>query len=140
MKRNTGITLIALIITIVILVILSAVSINLILNNGLIDKAGEAAFKAKMSSYKELTDLYVLNKVTQEISTDTKNINSGEMLKQAILDEFIEDLEVEDVTIDIREILPEISVTEEEYIVVYKGEMYYVSNPNVKNNKNQKGR
>ena len=137
MKRNTGITLIALIITIVILVILSAVSINLILNNGLIDKAGEAAFKAKMSSYKELTDLYVLNKVTQEISTDTKNINSGEMLKQAILDEFIEDLEVEDVTIDIREILPEISVTEEEYIVVYKGEMYYVSNPNVKNNKNQ---
>lgn len=137
MKKNAGITLIALIITIVILVILSAVSINLILNNGLIDKAGEAAFKAKMSSYKELTDLYVLNKVTQEISTDTKNINSGEMLKQAILDEFIEDLEVEDVTIDIREILPEISVTEEEYIVVYKGEMYYVSNPNVKNNKNQ---
>lgn len=137
MKRNTGITLIALIITIVILVILSAVSINLILNNGLIDKAGEAAFKAKMSSYKELTDLYVLNKVTQEISTDTKNINSGEMLKQAILDEFIEDLEVEDVTIDIREILPEISTTEEEYIVVYKGKMHYVSNPNVKNNKNQ---
>ncbi len=136
MKKNLGITLIALVITIVVLLILSAVSIRIIMNGGLINKAGEAGFKAKMAEYREKTDLYVLGQKMQGV-TNTDTINSGEMLKQAILDGFILDLEVENVTIDIRDIIPNISVSEEEYIVVYKGVMHYVSNPNVKNNKRQ---
>ena len=135
MKRNSGITLIALVMTILIIVILSAAVIAFITgDNGLFQKADEAAFKTKMSQYKEIVDLYTLDEIANTASTDTNWINAGEMLKQAILDEYIEDITVDDVTIDIRDILPNLTVDEEQYIVVYKGEMYYVSNPNVANN------
>ena len=137
MKKNTGITLIALVITIVVIVILAAVTINIIMSGGLLNRTTEANFKTKMSAYKETVNLYALDRIAQTLDTDIKNINSGEMLKQAILDEYIEDITIDDVTIDIREILPGITTDEEEYIVVYKGEMYYVSNPNVENNTQQ---
>ena len=41
-KSNKGITLIALIITIIILLILAVVSIRLVMNNGIINKAEKA--------------------------------------------------------------------------------------------------
>ena len=46
MKNNKGITLVALVVTIVVLLILAGVSINLVLgNNGIIAKAKEAELK-----------------------------------------------------------------------------------------------
>ena len=46
MKNNKGITLVALVVTIVVLLILAGVSINLVLgNNGIITNAKEAAEK-----------------------------------------------------------------------------------------------
>ena len=42
MKKQSAITLIALIITIIILLILATVSISLIINNGMLDKAKNA--------------------------------------------------------------------------------------------------
>ena len=46
MRKNKGITLVALVVTIVVLLILAGVSINLVLgNNGIITKAKEAAEK-----------------------------------------------------------------------------------------------
>ncbi len=145
MKKNenastkiSGITLIALVVTIVVLLILAAITVSLLLgDNGIFRTAEEASFKHKMAGYKEKVDLYTLGQVTKDSNTDTTWINAGDMLIQAILDEFIEDITEEDVTIDIRDILPEITLEEEEYIVVYKGEMYYVSNPNVPNNEKQ---
>ncbi len=47
MKKNNGITLIALIITIIIMLILVAVSISILINSGLIGKAKEGAQKTK---------------------------------------------------------------------------------------------
>ena len=47
MKKNKGITLIALIITIIIMLILVAVSVSIIINSGLISKTKEAASKTK---------------------------------------------------------------------------------------------
>ena len=120
-SKPSGITLIALVVTIVVLLILAAITVSLLLgDNGIFRTAEEASFKHKMAGYKEKVDLYTLGQVTQTANTDTTWINAGDMLIQAILDEFIEDITEEDVTIDIRDILPEITLEEEECIVVYK--------------------
>ena len=50
---NKGITLIALIITIVILLILAGVAIASLTNNGLLERAKDAKEKSKMSNAKE---------------------------------------------------------------------------------------
>ena len=52
MRKNNGITLIALIITIIIMLILVAVSISILINSGLIGKAKEAGSKTK-TAYEE---------------------------------------------------------------------------------------
>ena len=53
MKKNNGITLIALIITIIIMLILVAVTISILINSGLIGKAKEGAQKTKTSYEQE---------------------------------------------------------------------------------------
>ncbi len=53
MKKNNGITLIALIITIIIMLILVAVSISILINSGLIGKAKEAGSKTKTAYEQE---------------------------------------------------------------------------------------
>ncbi len=132
-----GITLIALVITIIILLILAGVSIAMIGENGLISRAKESAFKAKMSAYKEEADMYVAWQITETMKTDTKWINSGDTLKEAIEAQVVMDIQKDDVTIEIKDIMKDISKKEEEYIVVYKGEMYYVSNSEIENNEKQ---
>ena len=61
--KNLGITLIALIITIVILLILAGVSINLLVgDNGIITKAEKTAFITEMRAYQETVEKYILAK------------------------------------------------------------------------------
>ena len=77
MKKNTyeknGITLIALVITIVLLLILAGISISSLTNTGLFNKAKEAKFKTEVSSIKDDYEMY---KIKQEIE-NSKNINFG---------------------------------------------------------------
>ena len=62
-EKIRGITLIALIITIIVMLILAGVSINAIVgDNGIVTKSMEASFKSLMAQYKEDTDTYVLDK------------------------------------------------------------------------------
>ena len=77
MRKNNGITLIALIITIIIMLILVAVSISILINSGLIGKAKEGAQKTKTAYEQE-----------QRLG-DSLNIN-GVMYNS--IDEFIGDL------------------------------------------------
>ena len=62
MKNNKGITLVALVVTIIILIILAGISINLVLgDNGIITiakKAKENTELAKIEEEKELNELY----------------------------------------------------------------------------------
>ena len=51
MKKNQGITLIALIITIIIMLILVAVTVSIVINGGLIGKAKDAASGYKKSVF-----------------------------------------------------------------------------------------
>lgn len=74
----------------------------------------------------------------ETMNTDTTKINSGEPLKTAIEQEMIIDVKKEDVNIDIKEILKDIKKDEKEYVVVYKGELHYVSNDKRKNNNQYK--
>ena len=66
MKNNKGITLVALVVTIVVLLILAGVSINLVLgNNGIIAKAKEAETKSAEASE---NDLKGMNALTEEMN------------------------------------------------------------------------
>ena len=74
MKNNKGITLVALVVTIVVLLILAGVSINLVLgNNGIIAKAKEAETKSAEASQ---NDLIGMNKLTQQLE-GVLNENGG---------------------------------------------------------------
>ena len=77
MRKNNGITLIALIITIVIMLILVAVTISILINSGLIGKAKEAGEKTK-TAYEQ-----------EQRMGDSLNIN-GVMYNS--IDEYIGDL------------------------------------------------
>ena len=56
-KKNEGITLIALVITIIILLILSGVVLNIAINNGLFDKAKLAGKQTEIESVKEKLEM-----------------------------------------------------------------------------------
>ena len=65
MKNNKGITLVALVVTIVVLLILAGVSINLVLgNNGIIAKAKDAETKSAEASQ---NDLIGMNELAQQL-------------------------------------------------------------------------
>ena len=65
-KHKSGITLIALVVTIVVLLILAGVSINLVLgNNGIIAKAKDAETKSAEASQ---NDLKGMNALTEEMN------------------------------------------------------------------------
>ena len=69
-SKKHGITLIALIITIIILLILAGVSINLISgSNGVLTQASKAKIKADLASMKEKTDLEYTNYQMELISS-----------------------------------------------------------------------
>lgn len=57
MKAQSGITLVALIITIIVLLILAMVSISLVMNSGIIDKSNHAVNQYKASEINEQQQL-----------------------------------------------------------------------------------
>lgn len=137
-SSNSAITLIALIITIIVLLILAGVTIHMVVgDSGLFGKANEAKFKTMMSSYREEVNLYTSWKVTETMNTDTSGINAGDPLKSAIEQSIVEDIKAEDVNIAITDIIKDIKNESKDYVVVYKGEIYYVSSKEVKNNEKQ---
>ena len=74
MKKNKGITLVALVVTIVVLLILAGVSINLVLgNNGIIAKAKDAETKSAEASQ---NDLIGMNELAQQLE-GVLNENGG---------------------------------------------------------------
>lgn len=89
MKNNKGITLIALVVTIIILVILVAISINLVLNSGLVLSAGNSAKLHGLEEEKERLEL-----VKADVSSDERHAGIvtveyyvQELIKQGIVAE-----------------------------------------------------
>lgn len=78
MKKNEGITLVALVITIVNLLILAGISINLILgDNGLISRAKEAAIKVKEDKIAEEKDIENMSDEIMKQLTGSDFINGA---------------------------------------------------------------
>ena len=80
LKKDNGITLVALIVTIIVLIILAGISINLILgDNGIItiaQKAKENTELAKVEEEKELNELYMQLENNEE---NTGDVESGDL-------------------------------------------------------------
>ena len=75
MKKNKGITLVALVVTIVVLLILAGVSINLVLgNNGIIAKAQEAKTKQAEASQ---NDLKGMNSLIEQMESTLNGSGNG---------------------------------------------------------------
>ena len=69
MNKNKGITLIALVITIIVIIILAAVSIRLILgDNGIVHQAMKGGFFAQYSDVEEKVRMYVADKEIEKLS------------------------------------------------------------------------
>ena len=70
-----GITLVALIVSIIILLILAIVSINLVMNNGILDKAKTAVNKYSEGEIEEQIKLAYLEWQTAKLTGTTENAN-----------------------------------------------------------------
>ena len=141
-EKSRGITLIALVITIIILLLLAGVTISAIVNGGLITRAKEAKFKQKMAEFRDETNTYVAWQLTSwqmdgTLDTSTEKINAGEILKDAIDKEIVTDITKNDVTTNIEDVIKGISKSDKNLVVVYKGELCYVSSDKNKNNDKQ---
>ena len=141
-EKSRGITLIALVITIIILLVIAGVTISAIVNGGLITRAKEAKFKQKMAEFRDETNTYVAWQLTSwqmdgTLDTSTEKINAGEILKDAIDKEIVTDITKNDVTTNIEDVIKDISKSDKNLVVVYKGELCYVSSDKNKNNDKQ---
>ena len=114
MKNNKGITLIALVITIIILIILAGVSINLIINNdGIIGKAEQAKVETEKQTATEKMNLKITN-IQMEAYTKTQELPN----LQKLADNLCEDNEIQYVTLASNKVasLEKITVGEAESI------------------------
>lgn len=69
LRKNSGITLIALVLTIVVLLILAGVSISAVFGrNGIIDKTNEAKYLTKLREYEEKVTLIVASEKTLKVT------------------------------------------------------------------------
>ena len=85
MKKNSGITLIALVVTIIVLLILAGVTISLVIGqNGIVGKAKEAQQKQDEATRKEQSELELLNSQIDQMLgktfNETKKVNEPVIL------------------------------------------------------------
>lgn len=111
MKTQKGITIVALIITIIILLILAVVAIRAVQGEGIIVQATKSAFMSKAKKYEEELNLYINNKVLE-------NINKG--FDKSTL--FANDI----TTPSIKEIIKSISKEDETKFVIREGKLEYI--------------
>ena len=77
-KENKGITLIALVVTTVVLILLAGTSINFVLgDNGIITKAQQAKMQTKFSKYKEELDLFNGKQLIENQEYQLKTLTAG---------------------------------------------------------------
>ena len=126
MKKQKGITLIALVITIVVLLILAGITITGIFSeNGLIAKVQEAVFKTYIKSYQEMSDIYVVSQNQSssnpngvEINTRQKEENPNESFEN----EFTQD----QINREFDEVFKKANEDFKNKICTYHNDFYYI--------------
>ena len=100
-KDKNGITLVALVVTIVVLILLAGVSINLVIgNNGIITKAQVAKTSTELAKYKEELSQWKINKkmednnfVEDTLSAGKNNLAYGGVKQEGNIKTIIQDLD-----------------------------------------------
>ena len=91
--EQKAITLIALIITIIVLLILAGATMAILIgDNGILTKATEASFRQEMSEVREKIDLYLIENqlnADKEVTFKEKNIDDTKNWKDTIKQEII---------------------------------------------------
>ena len=119
--NSKGITLIALIITIVILIILATVGISFVFGgNGLITRADQAALSAELSTYKEQLELYKTNKYMENDEFVAETLTAGKV-------NLTYNTKTEGEEGNIKTVIPSISDEYIERLEVIKGELLLTS-------------
>ena len=78
MKKKNGITLIALVITVIVLLILAGVTIGTLFGeNGIITRANESAISTELAGYKEELDLYKIEKYNEDTNFVEETLTAG---------------------------------------------------------------
>lgn len=77
-RQNKGITLIALVVTIVVLIILAGVSINLVIgSNGIMSKAKQSKIRTSLASYKEQLGIFIADKKIENTEFYEESLTAG---------------------------------------------------------------
>lgn len=77
-KDNKGITLIALIVTVIVLIILAGVSISMLTGeNGLIGRTGLAKMSTEFASYKEELEQWKMSRTMEDVSFSDDTLSAG---------------------------------------------------------------
>ena len=78
LRQGQGITLIALVVTIIVLLILAGVTIaTLTGDSGIITKADESKISTELAGYKEQLDLYIIEKYNEDANFEEETLTAG---------------------------------------------------------------
>ena len=119
---NKGITLIALVITIIVLLILAGVTINIVINKGIIDKTQTTVDEYKISDYKERIELIKtgeqFKKLNNESEDSLKNL-VVKKLRERENENWVKEVETseEDAALEENQIKV---ITQDKYIIIAK--------------------
>ena len=120
-KEQIGITLIALVITIVVLLILAGVTVNTLFNdNGIINSASNSSNKYKMQVIKEQIETEKTNWEAERVSDDTKKIEDffSALEKAGIINNVTEDISKPETTVDGENEISKYEITTKEGYIV----------------------
>ena len=81
-KKNGGITLIALVITIIVMLILAAISINIALNGGLFEYAGKAGKETRLAALEEQLYSAYMSEIMADYANGTNNASLASAIEQ----------------------------------------------------------
>ena len=117
-SSKKGITLIALIITIIVLLILAGVSLNFAIGeNGILGKAEKTKIMSEFSKYKEEMTLYQMEKTTENIDYLPESLTAGQTALSY-------NTKPESETGNIKTVIPQLSKKYEKQFEIIKGELY----------------
>ncbi len=117
-KENKGITLIALIITIIVMLILVATTINVVINGPIFEKAREATFKTELSKLQEELAMYKWEKKIESFEFDESSLSANKQWLYYDPVQYVEDGTIEDV-------MPSISESMKEKVEILNGEIMF---------------
>ena len=118
MKKNKGVSLIVLVITIIVMIILSTSIVLSISNSGVIEKANEGSFKNDLKAAQEELSEYIMNQSLNDDTYDSTLLYASS--------EFLEYNGVRIKDQDIFTIMPSLSSSLGNKLKVTRGALYYI--------------